>query len=267
MSEILHATQQNKYLILNKEKQLCGYTLHQELLTNYKRNRRYPKGFRLKFNLSLCSDSPELKRNCNNVLRNASLKLRDIILKSVELKVKEINKERDSLRNKIKAKVRATEFRNIQNYVLRKIENLSLEIKYRHEKKYKRANISAIESNRQNRRFRRGKRKKHNKQRKKRWAEQQQILINEAKQNCPDQNAINLCNLEISDSADLLLSKGPSYVPSPKDIDWYKLKQDFDSFVNKLRKHYYQSQFITTKDKNEEHLEQSVDRNELHRNA
>ena len=140
------------------------------------------------------------------------------------MKVKEINKERDSLRNKIKAKVRATEFRNIQNYVLRKIENLSLEIKYRHEKKYKRDNISDIESNRQNRRFRRGKRKKHNKQRKKRWAEQQQILINETKQNCPDQNAINLCNLEISDSGNLLLSKGPSYVPSPKDINWYKLK-------------------------------------------
>ena len=57
-----------------------------------------------------------------------------------------------------------------------------------------------------------------------------------------------------------LLSKGPLYVPSPKDINWYKLKEDFDSFVNKLRKHYYQSQFITRKDKYEEHLEQSVDR-------
>ena len=51
MSEILHATQQNEYLILNKEKQLCRYTLHQELLTNYKHNRRHLKGFRLKFNL------------------------------------------------------------------------------------------------------------------------------------------------------------------------------------------------------------------------
>ena len=37
------------------------------------------------------------------------------------------------------------------------------------------------------------------------------------------------------------------------------MKSDFDSFVNKLRKHY-QSQFITTEDKNEKHLEQSVDR-------
>ena len=39
----------------------------------------------------------------------------------------------------------------------------------------------------------------------------------------------------------------------------HKLKQDFDTFVNKLRKHY-QNQFITTEDKNEKHLEQSVDR-------
>ena len=57
-----------------------------------------------------------------------------------------------------------------------------------------------------------------------------------------------LYNLEISDLAKLLRSKGTSNVPSPKNINWYKLKQDFGSFVNKLRKHY-QSQFITKKTK------------------
>ena len=65
----------------------------------------------------------------------------------------------------------------------------------------------------------------------------------------------HLCNLDIFDSANSLLSKETSYVPSPKDINWY----DFDSFVNKLTKHS-QSQFITTKYKNENHLKQSVDR-------
>ena len=109
------------------------------------------------------------------------------------------NLTRGSLRNKIKAKVRAIEFRNTQNYVSRKIENLSRETRYHHEKKYKRDNVSAIESNWQNRRFRRGKRKKSNKKSKKRWAEQQQIFINEAKQNCLDQNAVNICILEIFD--------------------------------------------------------------------
>ena len=69
----------------------------------------------------------------------------------------------------------------------------------------------------------------------------------------------HLCNLDIFDSANSLLSKETSYVPSPKDINWYELKSDFDSFVNKLTKHY-QSQFITTKYKNEKHLKQSVDR-------
>lgn len=49
--------------------------------------------------------------------------------------------------------------------------------------------------------------KKHKKQRKKKWGEQQQILINRAKQNYPNQNATNLCNLKKSESAKTLLSK------------------------------------------------------------
>ena len=49
--------------------------------------------------------------------------------------------------------------------------------------------------------------KKHKKQRKKKWGEQQQILINRAKQNYPNQNATNLCNLKKFDSAKTLLSK------------------------------------------------------------
>ena len=28
--------------------------------------------------------------------------------------------------------------------------------------------------------------------------------------------------------------KGPSFIPTPYDIDWCTLKQDFDNFVNKL---------------------------------
>ena len=64
--------------------------------------------------------------------------------------------------------------------------------------------------------------KKENKPPKKKWAEQQQIFITEAKQNCPNQNAINLCNLEISDSTRSILRKGPSYLPSPNDINLYK---------------------------------------------
>ena len=32
-----------------------------------------------------------------------------------------------------------------------------------------------------------------------------------------------------------LLSKRPSFVPTPKDINWYELHKDFTKFVNQLR--------------------------------
>ena len=89
-------------------------------------------------------------------------------------------------------------------------------IRYRYEKKYNRDIISATESKIEDSAEENA--KKQNKQRKKRWGEQQQILINETKQNCPNQNTINLNDLEISDLTKSLLRKGPSYVPSPKDI-------------------------------------------------
>ena len=32
-----------------------------------------------------------------------------------------------------------------------------------------------------------------------------------------------------------LLKKGPSFIPTPKDINWFNLRQDFDKFTNQLR--------------------------------
>ena len=70
----------------------------------------------------------------------------DIYACEIELKVKENSQTQNWLRNKIKAKISATEFRNIINYVSQKMETLSREMRSCHEKKYKRENISAIES-------------------------------------------------------------------------------------------------------------------------
>ena len=49
----------------------------------------------------------------------------------------------------------------------------------------------------------------------------------------PDQNATNLTNIELSDPCKSLLSKGPSFVATSYDINWYNLRQDVDNFVNK----------------------------------
>ena len=37
-----------------------------------------------------------------------------------------------------------------------------------------------------------------------------------------------------------LLKKGPSFVPTPKDVNWFNLCQDFDKFTNQLRMEFNQ---------------------------
>ena len=59
--------------------------------------------------------------------------------------------------------------------------------------------------------------------------------INFAKVNGPDQNAINLSSLNLTSPQKSLLSKGPSFVPTPKDVNWYELRKNFTKFVNQLR--------------------------------
>ena len=85
------------------------------------------------------------------------------------------------------------------------------------------------------------------KERKRNWKEQQSLIRENAKTFAPDENAINLANEPLSNACKSLLAKGPSFIPTPYDINWYKLKQDFDSFVNKLR--YHANKYIS----NDEH--------------
>ena len=109
------------------------------------------------------------------------------------------------------------------------------EIKKRHLRKYERDYLRTLESKCKNRRFRESKTKRHDRETKKDWLQRRKVIISTAKLKGPDQNAINLTNIELSDACKSLLSKGPSIVPTPYDINWYNLRQDFDNFVNKLR--------------------------------
>ena len=38
-----------------------------------------------------------------------------------------------------------------------------------------------------------------------------------------------------------LLKKGPSFLPTPKDVNWFNLRQDFNKFTNQLRTKFNQS--------------------------
>ena len=40
---------------------------------------------------------------------------------------------------------------------------------------------------------------------------------------------------ECSQHQQSLLKKGPSFIPTAKDVHWFNLRQDFDKFTNQLR--------------------------------
>ena len=128
------------------------------------------------------------------------------------------------------------EFDSILKYVKPKFQKVSNDI--RHLRKYERDRIKIIECACKNRRFRKRKRKRHNRERKKNWLENKRQITISVKANCPDQNGINLSNKELSSARKSLLSKGSNFLPTPYDINWSTLKQDFDNFVSKLRFHY-----------------------------
>ncbi|KAJ8025189.1 hypothetical protein HOLleu_35323 [Holothuria leucospilota] len=51
----------------------------------------------------------------------------------------------------------------------------------------------------------------------------------------PDYSPINLSSTSVSDAEVKLLSKGPSFCPTPKDINWLKTTQDLDNFERRIR--------------------------------
>ena len=63
----------------------------------------------------------------------------------------------------------------------------------------------------------------------------------EIKKNLLNQNAINLTNIELNQHQQSLLKKGPSFIPTPKDVNWFNLRQDFDKFTNQLRTKFNQA--------------------------
>ena len=158
----------------------------------------------------------------------------------------------------VKENTSSVEFGSILKYVEPKFQKLSNDIKSRHLRKYERDRIKIIESACRNRRFRKRKRKRLNKERKKNWLEKKRQITASAKANCPNQNAINLSNKELSSACKSLLAKGPNFVPTPYDINWYTLKQDFDNFMNKLRFQYLNttSTVTGTTDNNKQALDE-----------
>ena len=117
-----------------------------------------------------------------------------------------------------------------------KVVTLEQKIKSRQVQKLSRDNIRPTASVRKrNRRFKKDLIVNKRKEKRKRYSSEKKQSIKEIKQNAPDQNAINFSNSILSEEQKSLLKKGPSFVPTPTDNNWYEVRKNFIKFTNIIR--------------------------------
>ena len=215
---------------------MCKATKHKQLLLTYKRSKKYLKGRKLRFHLSLCNHDNKLKDVCSKILHKASTGICDEIIKTLEKEIRTLRTKRSNNRNNIKNKTTRESYKLIEKKLAGKVVTLEQKITSRHLRKLTPDNIRPTTSVRnRNRSFEKDVIVNKRKEKRKRYRSKKKQSIKEILKNVPDRNAINLSKSTLSKQQKSLLKKGPSFVPSPTDINWYEVRKDFTKFNNKIR--------------------------------
>ena len=110
--------------------------------------------------------------------------------------------------------------------------------KRRHQQKIERDNLcikNNNNSNKRNWRFSRKHQIEKRREKRKRVKLNHKERIRKAKEEIPDQNAINLSLKLLTTPQKSILAKGPSFIPTPNYFNWLSVRKEWDSFINQLR--------------------------------
>ena len=147
-----------------------------------------------------------------------------------------IHQTRNQTRKNIKTKTARENYKLINKSVAEKIAILERNIKFRHTRKQERDHMQPnIVARKRNRRFKKEIIMNKRKEKRKRYRSKKKEKLKLIKQNAPDLNAINLSKTILTEEEKSVLIKGPSFVATPTDINWYDVRKDFTKFANKLR--------------------------------
>ena len=124
------------------------------MLLNYKKSKKYPRGIKLRFHLSLWNHDNKLKEVCSKILHEALTIIRDEIIKTLEKEVRTLRTKCINKLNNINNKTTRENYKLIKNVVAEKVVILEEKIKSRQVRKINRDNIQPTTSMRKrNRRF------------------------------------------------------------------------------------------------------------------
>ena len=154
MSEILHGNNNAfENSLIKIEKKLCQNILHKEMLHPYKNCKTFPKGFHLKFNLSLWKEDLNSQRNCNFILRAAARKIQDQIIKALNIKISSLRQKIRNLRKSAAKAISKKQFKSLDCKIKRITDKEREKIKQRRIRKYNRDNLVIKTCKKKNRRF------------------------------------------------------------------------------------------------------------------
>ena len=155
MSQILRgALKQYVNSLFNIERKLCKATKHEQLLLTYKKSKRYLKGMKLRFHLSLCSHDKKPKDVYSKILHKASTGIRDEIIKALEKEIRNLRTKCNNNRNDVKNKTTGENYKFIKKLVPEKVVILEHKVKSRQVRTLSRDNMQPTTSVRKrNRRF------------------------------------------------------------------------------------------------------------------
>ena len=174
---------------------MCKANKHKHFLLSHEKSKKYPKGVKLRFYLSLCNHDDKFKVVCSKILHKASAGKLDEIIKALEKEIRTLRTKCNNNRNTIKNKTTRENYKLIGKIVPEKVVILEQKIKSRQARKISRDNIQPTASvPKRSRRFKKDVIVNKGKEKRKRYRSKKKQSIKEIKQDAPDQNAINLSN-------------------------------------------------------------------------
>ena len=166
------------------------------------------------------------------MLYRTSRNIQSKAIKAVNIKLHKLCQQRKLIKIKISETFSQEEQRRIRPNVRRRIQIIAKNIKPRHQQKIERNNLNKITTKTTNKSdyFQEKKREER-----KRVRINQKERIRKAKEEDPDQNAINLLSKVLTAPQKSVLAQGPSFMPTPNGFNWLNVREELDSFINQLR--------------------------------
>ena len=172
--------------------------------------------------MSLCANNPHLQKHYKTILSNASKSIMSRILKEINKDIHPLKKQCKNLKVQLVNNLSDKDYKTTYATIGNKVRYMEKAIRRRHSRELRdkiTEHHNIDNKKRKNWCFSKKQRITKRKLKQVRHKNNYREGIQFAKVNGPDENVINLSSMNLTSLQKSLLSKGPSFTPTPKDVN------------------------------------------------